>query len=280
MVQRRAIVFVALIAAALALAIGLVTLARVNPLVAFVALAIVAVFLWLFPSIEQIREYERGVVFRFGKFDRVVGAGLYYFFSSFETVQRVDVREHPVDIEPVTLVTKDNLEVKVDTIILVKVTDPKKSVVTVKNLDKALGDAVATELRNIVSKLSIEDLLDKTEDVNILVRARLVPLEERWGISVTRVEVENITIPQELTASITRRKVAEEFKARVIQEAQARQSALEILNTAASKLEPTTITYLYLDTLKKMSEGKSTKFVLPTELSEMVKSLSGKLKFG
>lgn len=280
MVQRRAVVFVAVVAAALALAVGLVSFARVSPLVAFVGLVFLALLLWLAPSLDQIKEFERGVVFRFGKFHRVLPAGLYVYFPSFETVTHVDVRERPVDISEVQIVTKDNVNVKIDTIVLVKVVDAKKSVVEIKNFEKAIADVVISELRTIVGKFGFEDLLEKTEDVNILVRQRLVPFEERWGISVTRVEIQNLTLPPVLLDSMTRKKAAEEFKVRVKTEAEARQVALEILNTAASKLDGNTISYLYLDTLKKMAEGKSTKFVLPAELSELAKALGAKLKFG
>ncbi|MEK6924577.1 MAG: SPFH domain-containing protein [Candidatus Micrarchaeota archaeon] len=279
MVQKRALVFILVIAAALLLALGMVGVARVQLPVAIAALILLAILAWLFPAAEQILEFERGVVFRFGKFHRTLSPGLFFYLPSLETLTRVDMRDRPLDVPPAQIITRDNVGVTVDTMLLVKVVDAKKSVVEVKNFDKAIADVVISELRTIVGKMALEELLEKTEDVNILVRQRLAQFEQKWGVAVIRVELEKLILPPALLESMTRRKSADEFKARVRIEAEARKIALETVNEAASKLDPNTMSYLYLETLKKLGEGKSTKILLPTELSDLASALNSKLKF-
>lgn len=276
--EKRAAIFVLIVAIGVVLAMLLVGVAKVSPPVALLGLVVLAAIAYFLPTLEQIREYERGVIFRFGKFDRVVSPGLFVIFPSFETVVHVDMRERAIDVKPVKITMRDNVSVTVDTAILVKVTDPKKSVVTVKNFEAAIGDVVTSELRNIVGKMDLEALLEKAEDVNVLVRQRLAVFTEPWGVQVTRMEVEKIILPPELERAMTASRAASEYKNKVRLEAEARQVAIEAVTASASKIDDTTMAYLYLDTLKKVGESKSTKIVLPSDLSRFAELIA--LKFG
>jgi len=275
--QRRAIVFILVVAIGVSLALLLIGAAKISPGLALAGLILAVAVAYLFPSLEQIREYERGVIFRFGKFDRVVNPGLFVIFPSFESIIHVDLRERELEIKPVKFVAKDNISLTIDTVVLVKVTDPKKSVITVKNFEVAMADLVISELRAIIGKMSLEEILEQTENINLLVRQRIAAVSEKWGILVTRMEVERIILPEALDRSMTLARAAQEYKNKLRTEAEARKIAIEVLNDATKDLGDTTMTYLYLDALKTVGASKSTKFVLPVELSKFAEILAAKL---
>ncbi|OIO25589.1 hypothetical protein AUJ14_03835 [Candidatus Micrarchaeota archaeon CG1_02_55_22] len=275
--QRRAIVFIIIVAIGVSLALLLIGAARISPGLALAGLILVAAIAYLFPSLEQIREYERGVIFRFGKFDRVVNPGLFVIFPSFESIIHVDLRERELDIKPVKLVAKDNVSITVDTVVFVKVTDPKKSVITVKNFEVAMADVVISELRAIVGKMTLEEILEKTENINLILSSNIASVGEQWGIQITRMEVERIILPESLDRSMTLARAAQEYKNKLRTEAEARKIAIEVLDEATKNLGDTTMTYLYLDALKTVGSSKSTKFVLPVELSKFAEILAAKL---
>ena len=121
--------------------------------------------------------------------------------------------------------------------------------------------------------MDLENVLEKTEDINTLLTRRAQENANQWGVTATRVEVEHITLPDSLTQTMTQRREAQERKARVIIEAEARTAYVDALNESASKLSPTTMQYLYLDSLKRIGESSSTKIVLPVEVNSFLDSI-------
>lgn len=275
--DRRVVVFVAIIAAALVLALGAIFVLRLHPVLAFLVLAFVAVLAVFFPKLEVFAEYERGVVFRLGKFLNVAGPGLFVIFPIIDRVVRIDLRDQLVDIPSQPVITRDNIKLDIDAIVYTKVLDAKKAVVEVRDYEAAIRGVMYAEIRNIVAKMDLEVVLEKTEDVNVLLTRRAQEVAEKWGVTATRVEVEHILLPPELTAAMTKRREAEEWKARIITEAQARQAYILALNEAATTLSPTTMEYLRLDSLKRIGESGSTKIVLPMELSSLASAVASKL---
>lgn len=268
--------FVAILAAALALALGSVLVLKLNPLVAFLLLAVVAIVLVFLPKTEVFTEYERGVLFRLGKYEKTVGPGLVITFPVVDRVVRIDMRDQLVDVPPQDVITRDNIKINIDTIVYTRVVDARKAVVSVKDYQRAISGILQAEIRNIVSKMDLENVLEKTEDINLLLTRRAKETADQWGVTATRVEVEHIILPPALTDAMRQRREAEEKKARVIIEAEARTAYVSALNETASKLSPTTMQYLYLDSLKRIGESGSTKIVLPMELSSFLESITSR----
>lgn len=277
--DRRVVVFVAIIAAAMALALGSVFVLRLHPLLAFIFLLAVAVVAVFFPKLEVFTEYERGVVFRLGKFWRVLGPGLFVVFPIIDRVVRVDLRDQIVDIPSQPVITQDNIKLDLDAIVYTKVVDPKKAVTEVKDYTAAIRGVMYAEIRNIVAKMDLEVVLEKTEEINSLLTRRAQVVAEKWGVTASRVEVEHIVLPPDLTRAMTRRREAEEWKARIITEAEARTAYISALNDVATKLSPTTLDYLRLESLKRIGESGSTKIVLPMELSSLAGAVASKFGF-
>ncbi len=275
--QRRAAIFVALIAAALVIGYGTLFVLRLHPIAAGILILLGALLIWLAPRLVSFRDYERGVFFRFGKFLRVAGPGPVITFPSIESYVRVDLRENRIDLPPQPVITQDNISITVDVVCMVKVTDPKKAVLNVKDYQHALSDLLYAEIRNAVSELPLQSVLDRTDDIRKVMLDHTTPTAESWGVKIVRVEIERILLPDELRLAFNARREAEEKKARIQVEAEARQVMLNLLNESASQLSPATMEYLYLDTLKRMAEGRATKFILPAELSRLAEVVGARL---
>jgi regulator of protease activity HflC (stomatin/prohibitin superfamily) len=276
-VNRRAALFVAIIASAIILVILGVQVLRANPLLLAVFLIIGAGLLMLAPQRVEIRQYERGVRFRLGKLYSLMEPGWHIVFPTFEKIERVDMRTQTLDIPPQSVISRDNVKLTIDAICFIRVTDPKKAIIEIKDYKKAIEGFLIAELRNVSSKMEMEGIIEKADDLNTLLHQRLLEISDKWGVTATRVEIEHITLPPELVEAMTKRQAAQEAKKRMQIEYEARAIAIEAINAAASKVSDTTMTYLYLETLKSMGHGKSTKFILPMELSSLASLLASKI---
>ncbi len=266
-----------IIAAALALALSSVFVLRLHPLLVFAALAVVAGALAFAPKFEVFADYERGVLFRLGKFERVMGPGLLYIFPTIDRVVRIDLREQLVDIPPQQVITRDNISIQIDALVYTKVVDPRKAVTAVRDYQKAIASVLQAEIREIVAKMDLEVVLEKTDELNAILTRKAKETADSWGVTAARVEVEHVTLPKQLTDAMTARREAEEKKARLITEASARQAYLNALNESAGKISPTTMEYLYLDSLKAIGQSGSTKIVLPMELNALAEAIASRL---
>jgi len=274
--HREVVIFFTIIAGALALVYGLVFLLKLPLPFVFAVLAGIVLIAYFFPRFEAFKEYERGVVFRFGKFDRVVGPGWIPLFGHVEDAVRVDLRTQTIDIEPQEVITKDEIKIKVDAIVYMQIVNPRKVVVEVKDVKNSVKQVIYANIREAVSKMTVTEVLTKTDEINAQLKEVLEQVAHDWGVQVTRVEIQRVELPQLLVEANQKRKAAEEFKTRLETEARARQIALEILNEAASKLSAETMAYLYLEALKRVGEGKSTKIVVPMELTKLAQALADK----
>ncbi len=274
--NRQVIVFVGIIAGIiLVVYFGLFVLK--NPLLFAVLVLAVVAGAAFFPRAIMLKEYERAVVFRFGRFHRVSGPGIEFVLPNIESHQVIDLRTHTIDTSPQEVITKDNIRVKIDAIVYLKIVDPKKTVVEIKDYKTAIIQLLLARIREIVSKMPLDEVLARIDEIDSELHSVIKSAADAWGITALRVEVQSIELPPSLVEAVQKKKEAEEARARVETEAEARRTAIEILDRAASKMSDTTLSYLYLDALKKISEGRSNKIIFPLELSHLASLLSGRL---
>ncbi|VVB68299.1 Stomatin [Candidatus Norongarragalina meridionalis] len=278
--DRQAVVFVIVLAAVASIVYGVFFIAKLSLPQALVLLAIALAFVAFMPYYEVFPEYERGVVFRLGKFYKIVGPGWIMLFSNIDRVVRADLRTQVVDTKPQEVITQDNIKIKIDAVSYIRVVDPKKTVIEIRDYHDAITHMLLAQIRSVVGRLTLEEVLERTEEINRDLHDTLKEVEDAWGISTLKVEIQSIELPPDLLDAMRKRKEADEYKAKVETEAQARRVSLEILDQAASKMSDTTMTYLYLDALKKLAEGKSNKIIFPLELSHLASKLSGTMKGG
>ena len=185
------------------------------------------VVFWL--SIRIVREYQRLVVFRLGKFLSVKGPGLVILIPILDQATRIDLRENFVTIPAQTAITKDNAPISIDFLIYWKVLDARSSVLDVVDFGGAAQGIATTTLRAVIGDISLDDVLAKREQINLVLRTKLDEVTNRWGVKVTSVEIREITPPREIQEAMNRQMAAERVRRAVVLEADGkRQSAITV----------------------------------------------------
>jgi regulator of protease activity HflC (stomatin/prohibitin superfamily) len=165
---------------------------------------IIAIFgiVTLLKSVRIINQSEKGVVLRLGKFKNVVEPGLNLVIPYIESLITVDVRERVINVEPQKVITKDNVSVTVDAVIYYKVVDPVKAEFEVEDFDTAATTLAQTNLRNVVGDKTLDETLTARDVINTSLRNVLDEATHGWGVKVTRVEVQKIDPPQEISEAM------------------------------------------------------------------------------
>ncbi|MDP3741775.1 MAG: SPFH domain-containing protein, partial [Candidatus Micrarchaeota archaeon] len=276
MVKREVVIFVSILLL-IAATLSAVFVYNVPPVFVIVAAVVILALSQVSPRLVEFKEFERGVLFQFGKFKGVLGPGWVLSWPAFQSHVVVDLRTQTVDLPKQPVITRDDVEIKVDSVIYQKVVDPKKAVIEVKDFKNAMRELLRSQIRNTIGKMELEEVLERSEELGVELKNTLKPTAEEWGISVLKVEVQQIDLPQTLVEALHKRREAGEYKVKLETEAQARQLSLDILDKAASKMSSNTMAVLYMDAMKTISNGRSTKILFPMELSILAKSLTGKL---
>ena len=193
-------------------------------------LIVVAVVVFLFlvllwSSVKVVREYQRIVLFRFGRMVGLRGPGIVIIIPFIDRTVYVDLREFFLEIPHQTAITKDNAGISIDFITFFKVVDPQASVVQVANFTGAAQAIAATTLRSIVGDISLDDVLAKRDEINTILRTKLDEVTERWGVKVTNVEIREIIPPPAVQEAMTRQMSAERTRRAVVTEAEGDKAA-------------------------------------------------------
>jgi len=259
-------------------------------------------------SVKVVREFQRLVVFRLGRCIGTRGPGLVFLIPIIDRPQWVDLREFYLEIPHQTAITKDNAAISIDFITFYKVVDSVMSVVEIQDFQGAALNIAATTLRSVVGDISLDDVLAKRDEINQILRAKLDEITERWGMKVTNVEIREIIPPPAVQEAMTRQMSAERSRRAVVTEADGtkeaaitvaegdkqanilkaegeRQAAilraegfalaLKTVFEAAKGVDAKTMGLQYLEALKVLGASPSTKFVLPLELTGLLKGVSG-----
>jgi regulator of protease activity HflC (stomatin/prohibitin superfamily) len=230
-------------------------------------LAVLAlVFLWM--AVNIVNEYQRVVVFRLGRLVAARGPGLVLIIPVIERAVRMDLRVVTLDVPPQDVITRDNVSVKVNAVVYFRVIDPNKALVNVENFLFATSQLSQTTLRSVCGQAELDELLAERDRINEKIQTILDTDTDPWGIKVTKVEVKQIDLPQEMQRAIAKQAEAErERRAKVINaegEAQAAQKLAEaavILNR-----EPAALTLRYLQTLREIATEKNSTTLFPVPI--------------
>ncbi|MBI5228557.1 hypothetical protein HY991_00490 [Candidatus Micrarchaeota archaeon] len=275
--KRQVTIFVGVVSLILALLYGLIFVLKLPLFLLFPLLLLLVFIAAFFPTLMEFKEYERGVVFRFGKYYKTVGPGWRLIFSIIDRVVLVDLRIQSVDPPSLSILTKDNLTVTIDPILFYRVSDPKRYVIEIKEYKTAAVALLQTELRDIIGKMILEEVLEKVDEINKRVLTDLIALSEPWGVVPTKVDVQALKIPPELVKAMELRRKAEERKEAIRHEMEARELVINTIDRATKGLNDKTLAYFYLQSLKDVADGKATKIVYPLELSKLARLLSGSI---
>ncbi len=171
-------------------------------------------------SARVIAQYEKGLVLRLGRYRHTVDSGLTFLVPMIEGVIKVDMRERVISVEPQKVITKDNVSVTVDAVIYYRISDPVKATFEVQNFGYAATTLAQTNLRNLIGDKSLDETLTARDTINSNLRAVLDEATNTWGVKVTRVEVQKIDPPADITEAMSRQMKAERDKRANILEAE------------------------------------------------------------
>jgi len=195
-------------------------------LTVLIVLAVV-VFIIAAKGTRIVRPWEKGLIERLGKYQRTADSGLTIIIPFLEGMTKVDMREQVVDVPPQAVITKDNVVVEVDAVVYYEVTDPVKVVYNVANFYAAATKLAQTNLRNLVGDLALDESLTSREVINTKLREILDDATDKWGTRVTRVELQRIEPPPDVTEAMHRQMKAERDRRAIILEAEGtKQSAI------------------------------------------------------
>jgi len=230
---------------------------------------LVAAFLfliWFWNSLYIIKEWERGVVLRLGRMlPDPKPAGLRLVFWPIETLYRMPLRIETLDVPPQDIITRDNISAKVNAVCYFRVTDANRALSQVQNYLYATSQLAQTTLRSIVGQFELDDILSEREKVNAKLQVILDQDTEPWGIKVSKVEVKQVDIPDEMRRAIARQAEAERERRAKIIHAEGEFQAAQKLADAAGVLatQPAAIQLRYLQTLTEIGVEKNTTVVFP-----------------
>jgi regulator of protease activity HflC (stomatin/prohibitin superfamily) len=232
------------------------------------ALSIAVIYSFL--SLRVLRQYERGVSFFLGKFWGTKGPGLIFLPAGFASQKRVSLRIAALDIPPQDVITRDNVSVKVNAVLYMRVSDPAKAVLEIEDYHYATSQLAQTTLRSVLGEVELDELLSDREKINAVLKKIIDERTEAWGIEVSAVEVKDVDLPDQMKRAMARQAEAErERRAKVIN-AQGELQASETLAQAARQLatEPTALQLRYLQTVTEIAaeNNSTTIFPIPMEL--------------
>lgn len=194
---------------------------------AVVVLVVIAVVIFVvaLSGLKIIRPWEKGLVERLGKYQRTAESGLTLIIPFLERLIKIDMRELVVDVPPQEVITKDNVVVTVDALVYTEVTDPVKNVYNVENYYLAATKLAQTNLRNVVGEMTLDGTLTSREIISTKLREILDDATDKWGTRITRVEIQRIDPPKDVTEAMHRQMKAERERRAMVLEAEGMREA-------------------------------------------------------
>lgn len=228
------------------------------PLVVFFGVILMA-------SVRIVREYERGVVYTFGKFSGMLGPGLRFVLPGVQQMILVDMRVRTEDIPSQDVISKDNVSVKVNAVVYFRVVEPSFAINRIEDFITATSQLAQTTLRSVLGKQDLDDMLSNREQLNKDIQEILDLQTESWGIKITHVEIKNVDLDPTMVRAIAKQAEAERERRAKIINAEGELQAARQLDEAAAILaqRPETMQLRYLGTMGEFVNAKGSTIVLP-----------------
>jgi regulator of protease activity HflC (stomatin/prohibitin superfamily) len=228
----------------------------------------ILVAIFLVSAIRILREYERGVVFFLGRFHSVKGPGLVIVIPGVQQMVRVDLRTRVFDVPPQDVISRDNVSVKVNAVVYLRVVDAELAIIQVVNFSEATSQLAQTTLRAILGKHDLDEMLSEREKLNADIQEVLDKQTDAWGIKVSNVEIKHVDLNETMVRAIARQAEAErERRAKVIHaegELQASEKLLQAAEMLSKKAEAMQLRYL--QTLTQIANERTSTVVFPVPM--------------
>ena len=239
-------------------------------------IVLVLVVLIISSAIKVIYEYERGVVFRLGRFSGVKGPGLRFIIPVVDRLMKISLRTVAMDVPPQDVITKDNVSIKVNAVIYFRVVHPEKSIIEVENYLYATSQLAQTSLRSVLGQSELDELLAHRDSINRHLQEILDRQTDPWGVKVSNVEIKHVDLPVEMQRAMARQAEAERERRSKVIHAEGEYQAAQKLTDAAEiiALQPGALQLRYLQTLTEVATENSSTVIFPFPL-DLVKPFLG-----
>lgn len=230
-------------------------------------LILIIFFFFILPGLRIVQQYEKGVVFRFGKIVGVKDPGLNIIIPYIERMRKVDLRTITLPIPSQKIITKDNVSVDISAVAYYQVVDATKSIVAIENVMSAINQIAQTTVRNIVGRFQLDEVLSERDEINKEIRTVLDERTEPWGVVVSVVEIKDIELPENMQRAMAKQAEAErERRAKIIAaegEFMASQKLAETADVMAA--HPIALQLRNLQTMAEISVEKNSTIIFPAQ---------------
>ena len=234
-------------------------------MIPFIVTILGGLVLWSFASLRVLKQYERGVTFFLGRYWGTKGPGLIFLPAGLATQKRVSLRIVAMDIPPQDVITRDNVSVKVNAVLYMRVSDPGAAVIEIEDFRYATSQLAQTTLRSVLGEVELDELLSDREKINGILKGIIDSRTDAWGVQVAAVEVKDVDLPAEMKRAMARQAEAErERRAKVIAaqgEFQASQTLAEAAKIMAT--QPMSLQLRYLQTVVEIAAENNSTTIFP-----------------
>ncbi len=238
-------------------------------------LLLIIVFIVL-PGFRVVQQYEKGVVFFFGKIIGIKEPGLCWIVPYFQWMKKVDFRTITMPIPPQKIITKDNVSVDISAVAYYKIVDATKSIVAIENVMSAINQIAQTTVRNIVGRFQLDEVLSERDAINKEIGSVLDTHTEAWGVVVSLVEIKDIELPENMQRAMAKQAEAEREKRSKIIAAEGELLASQKLGEAADVMaaHPIALQLRNLQTMAEISVEKNSTIIFPAQFMSTVKDIN------
>ncbi|MCA9374965.1 slipin family protein [Candidatus Dojkabacteria bacterium] len=236
---------------------------------------IIAIFIIV--NIRQVNEYQRGVLFFMGKYQKIVNSGWRFIIPVFQSMRVIDMRTRTVDLKDQEAMTSENVSVRIGAVVFFKVIEASKSVLEVENFQWAISQLSETTMRSVIGQVSLNELLSNRQHVADKIEGIIQPHAEGWGLEIVGVELKDIVLPEDMKRTMAKQAEAEREKNAVITKAEGELIASENLTKAAAKMAgtPGALHLRTLSTINDLSSDQSNTIIFAIPI-EVLRAFEGK----
>ncbi len=243
----------------------------------FLIIFLVLIFsLFFITFVKKYSQFERGIIFRLGKFNRIAGPGWAIVVPFFEQeYKKVDVRVKMMDISSQDIFTADDLKLSLDGTIYYQVVDPEKATLQIDNYGQGLSNLVQSAIRNAIASLSMRQVFGNLDRLNDILADAIRHMTWKWGIDVPSVQIRSVSPSNEVIQAMQQPEIAANLLQAQRFKAEAQKIVIEAIGEGGKSLDDKSIMYLYLQALKQMGESSSSKIVLPMQFMQNAGNMFG-----
>ncbi len=242
-------------------------------LIIFIVLLAVIFFITF---VKKYSQFERGIIFRLGKFNRIAGPGWAVVVPFFEEeYKKVDVRVKMMDISSPDIFTSDDLKLSIDGTIYYQIVDPEKATLQIDNYGQGLSNLVQSAVRNAIASLTMRQVFGSLDRLNDILADAIRHMTWKWGIDVPSVQIKTVSPSNEVIQAMQQPEISANLLQAQRFKAEAQKIVIEAIGEGGKSLDDRSIMYLYLQALKQMGESSSSKIVLPMQFMQNAGGMLG-----